>query len=236
MKKALSAILCALLLTGCGNASGSSSTEDTMTWSDSVSQTASESEPESVNDSTEESTTESTQNEDSSNTELTYDPYELEKSMSDGDYFVDDSEKFEKIEDMRNSVWGDFLSERGGVPKEKLTPKPKEGFVEYGCTAHLSFYRLSYDYKDKPYNMEVYLLKFDNIEDMYEKFFKEMGFMMPNSSTEIKDGLIIDKNSEYTNGYALMGLSSEGLAWSLYANDKGMTLDEMKEFASQMEF
>ena len=232
MKKALSAVLCALLLTGCGDVSDGSKVQDTAAQSSSVSQTDVAGVPESVS----ESTTDSTQKKEYSYTDVRYDPYELEKSLSDDDYSVDDSEKFEKTEDMRNSVWADFLSERGGVPKEALTPKPKEGFVEYGCTAHLSFYRLSYDYKDKPYSIEVFLLKFDDIDAMYEKFFNEPGFMMPAGSAETEDGIIIDKNSAYKNGYSVMGLSSEGLAWCLYANDKDITLDEMKEFVEEMEF
>lgn len=235
MKKAFLAALCALMLAGCGEAADSSSSKKTT---EAPASSAAESTADSTTDSTSE-TDSSQAGEEFSYTDIKQDPYELEKAVQDSDnmnMMIDDSETFDKADDLRNSVWAKYLSEKAGVPKDSLTPKPADGVEELGCTAHLSFYSLAYNYNGKGYTLQTTVRKFDSIDKMLEEYTSPDGFSMASQSTQIEDGVIVDKFSGYENGYMLAGLSAEGLEWQLFAADKDTTLDEMKAFAKALSF
>ena len=138
---------------------------------------------------------------------------------------------------MRNSIWARYYSDITGLPIEKLTPEPMKELQEAGCVAHLDCYYLGYTYKDKKFEICVVDRKFDSIDEVYNMYYGDDGaFSLKSDNVKIQKDMIIDEYSEYTNGYLLFKLNSNGIECQITASDKDVTLDELKEFAEAIVF
>lgn len=233
MKKTIILVLLfSFLITGCSEAQSVSTDSNSIRiQSDAIQSSLADSASES-NSIVESRSTE--------HTDVKNDPYELENAIINEPEslgMIDDSEHFKSIEDMTNSVWAQYFSEKTNLSKDKLIPKHSDEIKEEGCVTHLYFWELGYLYKDKKYSIQVGVRKFDNIDELYKEYFeKDNGFMLKSDKTIKEGNFIIDEFNGYANGYMIFMLSSDGLECQIFTNDKSVTIDEMKAFASSLDF
>ena len=154
---------------------------------------------------------------------------------------INDSEEFDSVSDMKNSVWGEYFSRKTGLGTDKLTPVVNGNAVEKNCTTHLDCYYVYYEYNKQYYGICITLDKYADINEMFDKEYsqaaKSEGFSLPSvSELDEQNGVVIDTLENEDEAVMLAALSSDGYEYQVFSYDTGASADDLLAFLKNLTF
>lgn len=79
-----------------------------------------------------------------------------DEESEDGVYHeTDDSDHYDKIDEMERSKWAEYYAEKNGTGADKITPSIPETVKAHDAAAYLDCYYLNYSFGEKPFSICV---------------------------------------------------------------------------------